>query len=151
MFHKEFPKYVYDAKNIQEYWIIFCKSNTFIKHFLKKDFGHVCVLTKDNHNWMLFDPAKTQWRNKILPYTTDENVPRILSNQATAIVKITLYPRDFGRQHKYFGITMCVNHILYYLGLPLCVLTPYGLYKKLLRLAPRLHKPCGIHSIKSVR
>ena len=150
MFDRVDPRFKFNQKTTT-YWVIFCKAPSIIKYFLKKDFGHVCVLTHDKYNWYIMDPAKTKWRINILAYTLEQDVPNILKNQSTAMLRVDLYERDWARQHKYFGITTCVSNAMYAMGIKLWTFTPYGLYKKLLKLSHLPLKPCGIQSIKSVR
>ncbi len=116
-----------------EYWIVFTSGKHWITRFLKRQYGHVFLITKDDFNWMKINPGFDRTEPMILNVGYDFNVPQYLSSQGNKVVHLrTGSPRlKLGRWH----IRTCVKECESILGIKLQGLTPWRAYKKLAKMA----------------
>lgn len=115
-------------------WLIFREGKHKLRWFLKKDFGHVNCLIRDQYNWIILNPADSKLEIEVLPYSVDEDIPQRLANLGDRIIleveyQLTKKRPAFARFS--IGFT-CVTLVKYYLGMRTFVFTPFQLYKKLL-------------------
>lgn len=138
---------------IKEYWIGFRSAQYFVRHLMKKDFGHVYIICKDKFNWVQIDPRNASLEVYILPYKPEDDVPKILNENLRhrfirfhVEQKINKWPNL-----NPFKMIHCVNIVKYVLGIRVWAVTPYKLYRKLLRLTPKQMKKMGIHKIELIQ
>ncbi len=136
------------SSDTQEFWIVFTKGSHFIRHFLKEDFSHIYVITRDKYNWVILNPLRLHFSIEIAPFTIKENVPRLITTDNDHVLKITMHKRHADKQFRYFGLMNCVSYVKYILGLRMYVLTPFGLYKRMLHLSDQEKIRHGIQSVK---
>lgn len=134
-----------------EYWLVFKQSQGYwLQKFLHYGFGHVFVVTRDAYNWIVIDPHKLKLVTVIAPYKVSENFPRMLINDGYKVLKVSTYDRETGIKLRYFQLNFCVPIVKYVLGIKVKAWTPYGLYKKLLRLNERQKHATGIKSVQRI-
>ncbi len=132
----------------KEYWIIFTQGIThWITRWLKRDFSHIWLLTKDEFNWIAINPTRRYLQFEILPLSIAEDPFKHYDIKAGAILKITFTNRDDKTQFGSVGLLNCVTWSKYVLGLRIWCLTPFGLYRRLLRFKP---DDLAKHNIKSI-
>lgn len=118
----------------KEYWVIFTQGVThWITRWLKPDFSHIWLLTHDEFNWIAINPTRRYLQFEILPLRIQDNPFMHYNIQAGGIVKITFKKRDDTLQFGTFGLLNCVTWSKYVLGLRIWCLTPFGLYRRLIR------------------
>lgn len=132
---------------VQSYWLYFADTNHPIRFMLKRNYTHVAVLTNDGKQWMILDPTNNQLRVQVLNYAITDDVPSIYIKSAYRVIKVNMYPMDYKRQRKRLGVMSCVSHTCYIMGLKIKALTPYALFKKLLKLRTDLNKDHGVQSV----
>lgn len=137
-------------RNTKEYWVIFTQGTHLISHFLKDNFSHVYVITRDKYNWIVLNPMRLYMLVEIAAVPITDDLPRLLRLPHDSIIKVTMYSRKPLKQFRYFGLINCVTHALYLMGLRISVLTPFRLYKRLLRLSTKDMDRLGIQSIKQI-
>jgi len=144
----------------QTFWLVFRSSpNVLGRYVLKREFGHILVIGRDDFNWYQVDPTVAQLKFKIMPYYTDRNVPsEIRDKYGWRVVKIEREIRPLEHVNKKAfrmllpTIGSCVKVVKYIVGIPYFKgLTPYGLYKNLIDLDPESWKDYDIVSIEEVR
>lgn len=103
-------------------YIGFTDSDLWTKTFLKKGFGHCCILIPLIDCWLQIDPT-----SKILELNILKDHQVVMSFHKFLRVQ----RKDFN--YKYFPVKFCscVTTIEYILGKRLWAITPYRLYKKL--------------------
>ena len=117
--------------DIKTVWIGFKSASFFIKRFMKKDFSHMYVLTRDEHSWIYVDPCNEALGITILPYERNKNVPFYLKKEyGDRLIKVQFKIKDRNRPNlNPFLMINCVNIVKYMMGISVFVFTPYGLYK----------------------
>jgi len=115
-----------------ETYVIFKEGHGFTRKVLKNGFGHIQILVCDGFNWILIDPTFTQLDWYILPLVASgdpfkEHVPD------GKIIKMKRSPVQKKLWVGKIGILSCVLVARYYLGIHRSILTPYRLYKFILR------------------
>ena len=132
-----------------EYYVIFTQGVThWITKWLRRDFSHIYLLTKDDYNWVLLNPTRRYLQVTILPIPiTQSPLPNLLKDGDT-ILHIVFGKRDCTRQFGAVGMLNCVTWAKYILGLRINCLTPFGLYKRLINLCSRWK---GYHAILSIK
>ena len=134
-----------------EAWLIFKPSNGYwLRKILKPGFGHVLLLQHDGFNWIAHDPHRLKMVVAIPPYKVTENVPRLMVNEGYNVIKVTSFDRNTNNKIKYFRLDHCVSFIKYAMGWRLFAQTPYGLYKKLLRLSGHEKFRNGIRTVELI-
>ncbi len=140
-------------KVIKEYWIGFRAAQYFIRHLMKKDFGHVYIIAKDQFNWVQIDPRNASLEVCILAFKPEDDVPEILNEKyghrfirVEVEQKINKWPNL-----NPFKMIHCVNIVKYILGIKMWAVTPYKLYKKLLKMTPRQLKKRRILKIELIK
>jgi hypothetical protein len=132
-------------------WLIFKQGEGYwMQRFLKKGFGHVLLLTKDQYNWIYLDPHKLRLTCGIPPYTVDDNLPKMLKDEGYTVIQVTFFDRDTHKKLRHSRLNNCVSFVKYAMGIKLWAFTPYGLYKKLLRLNKTQRFINGITEVKHV-
>lgn len=117
------------AKN--EYYLLFNEGDHWIRRILKKDFNHITVLTKDSYNWITINPRFRHLNWVILPISSDEDAIKKYYSEFKCIKICTGYS---GPKLGAFGFINCIKLARYITGLHVNALTPYKLYKKLLKI-----------------
>lgn len=141
----------YNYSVTQDYWLVFKQSNGYwLQKFLRFGFGHVFVITRDEYNWMVIDPHKLKLVTAIAPYKATENFPRMLVGDGYKVIRISTYDRSTNKKLFYWQPNFCVPMVKYILGIKVGAWTPYGLYKKLLRLNEGQKHATGIKSVQLI-
>lgn len=119
------------------YYVIFDKrrsSGFYFWHlFTRKNFHHVYLITKANGGCMVMSPTPYSCEIDIYPDTVDSFI-QALPADVTAIVPYVAYSGNL-KSYRPRGIINCVTLTKYFLGVGGFSFTPYGLYKKLMRLS----------------
>lgn len=133
-----------------EYYIVFTQGVThWITAWLKPNFSHIWLITKDDYNWIVLNPTRLYLQVLIPPIALTDN-PLQLTQITDTVLKIKFTKRDDTQQFGAIGFLNCVTWSLYMLGLRLKVLTPFGLYKRLLNFNQSQKDKHGIISIEQV-
>jgi hypothetical protein len=117
---------------MDEFFVIFSKSDRWYLKYLKKGFGHCSVAKKISKEiFILIDPFTT--------YTGCYLVDREFMNKKMQVSKILYLKKELDKTEKRvsFGVTprTCVSVVKGFLGLEdRRVITPYGLYQCLRKL-----------------
>lgn len=121
---------------LTEYWIVFTQGHThWITRWLKRDFSHIYLITRDEYNWLAMNPTRLYLQVFIPPERASHPFPANVIREGDTVLRITFRRRDDTRQFGSVGMLNCVTWARYILGLRLWCVTPYGLYRKLVRLA----------------
>lgn len=130
----------------KECWIAFKHGSAWTQRFLKKDFGHAFIISKDKFNWMLIDPTFQNLNISILPYGPDDDViQRLRKNHRVVYVRYST--NGMQSFFSFISYASCTKAIRYVIGLKVFCITPYGLYKKLAKLS-RQRLPYNIKEIR---
>ena len=150
--------FVRDISNImidkKTYWIVFKNAGDnppLWSFFMKSGFEHCLILTQDEFNWYICDPTRRQLTFEILYYSPIYNFPHQLRTKTkTKIIQITMSPPKKNFIMRKLFLYNCVTIVKYFIGLNLCVFTPWQLYKKLRKLHTDLEgrTKAGIESIE---
>ncbi len=136
--------------DIREYWLVFTQGTHLISYFLKKNFSHVYVITRDQYNWIILNPLRLHLDVQIPAYPITKDVPRLWAKPHDTILKVTMHKRAASKVFAYFGLINCVTHVRYLLGLRIHVITPSQLHRSLLKLNPRQKAKHGIQTVKQI-
>jgi hypothetical protein len=132
-------------------WLVFKQGEGYwLQKFLKKGFGHVLMVSKDEYNWIFHDPHRLRLTHGIAPYKVTEPVPRLLRNEGYTVLKITFFDRSTKNSIRHSRLNNCVSFIKYALGIRIRAITPYSLYRKLLRLSERDKFRNGIRTVQMI-
>lgn len=118
--------------NNNEFWLIFRNGDHIVSRLLKNGFGHISVLMKDQYNWLLLDPTSTRLTVTILPFSADQNVPDILTEDKNVSV---VHMKTKQKKPKLWVLPWnisCIGIVKYITGIRGFFLTPYRLYKSLI-------------------
>jgi len=115
-------------------WIIF-SNDTDIRmlKIFKRGFRHCFMMMQQGDRWVLIDPRSNKTDVQILPHPKSFNFPRYYMEQGKTVVKIP----DITVPNKIMSPfpVSCVETLKRMIGLhSWWVMTPYQLYKKLLKL-----------------
>lgn len=132
---------------VNSYWLVFTSGDYWWRHFLKKGFAHCYLLTADDYNWLRINPTIKRLEVAILNYERHVDVPALLANDNT-IIKIEVLP-DLMKAYMVppYCFVSCARTLALIIGLRFCIFTPYGLYKKLLRVYNAKQLPKYIKSL----
>lgn len=122
---------------ITEYWLVFTTSTQWIREWLRPNFAHCYVLTRDKYNWLVLNPERLHLRAEIAPVAADQDLISMWCKPHETVVKLEFMPRHTTIRFGWGGLFSCVTLVRYLLGLRIKALTPFGLYKKLLSLTER--------------
>jgi hypothetical protein len=141
------PEFNYSVTH--DVWLVFKQGEGYwLQKFLKTGFGHVLMVYKDEYNWIFHDPHKLKLSSGICPYQVHEPVPRMLRKEGFNVIKITFFDRCTSKKIRHSRLNNCVSFIKYALGMRLYPITPYGLFKKLLRLTDKEKFKNGIRNVQ---
>lgn len=133
-----------------EYWIIFRASDRWYRRFLHTNFGHCFILTKDKYNWLEINQTLSRLRLTILPFANNDDVPRKYKDHLT-YCQIVYVKLEKESTRKGMGMMpTCVGIVKHIMGLKLFALTPYQLYKKLLKMDCRAKARHNIEQVKLI-
>lgn len=113
----------------REYFLIFTVGDQWIAKFLKKGFGHMKVVMRDQYNWVEFDPRIWGLNTTVLPYAASNMDCLKLYKDATCIMKVETNQKCSWFFRPFFG--SCVSLIKYVMGIKAFAFTPYQLFKEL--------------------
>lgn len=135
-----------------EYYIVFTQGAHLISKVLRKNFSHIYLLTRDEYNWILLNPTRL-YLQVVLPASDITQLPAEIIKPDDTVLKLTFKQRNSLTQYGYVGLLNCVTWTKYMLGLRVSSLTPWRLYKRLLRIQAdaRLRLRHGIISIEQLR
>jgi hypothetical protein len=138
------------APPYREYWVVFSESKHWSGNLLAKNCSHCYVITRDKFNWIKLDGQQRRLGVEILPYRHDEDAPRIEAKHLNKILHVKMYRGSTKGVHKLLGLTNCVTFVKYVLGVKVWSLTPYQLFKALLRLDRSQMNQQGIVSVHQI-
>lgn len=122
----------------QTNWLVFREGKHPFAPLAKKGFGHVSILMKDEFNWLQLDSLADSLCWKILPYSAKEDVPRKYRKAGREVLKVETISK-VNKNYDRFGIIgigfICVRIAKYVCGIRLRCVTPFGLYKRLVKMA----------------
>ncbi len=134
-----------------EYYVVFTQGVThWITRWLKPNFSHIWLITKDEYNWIVLNPTRLYLQVLIPPLAITDK-PFSLTQQTDNILHIKFRSRDDTQQFGALGMLNCVTWSLYILGLRIKCLTPFRLYKRLLNFSQSEMEAHGIISIEEVK
>lgn len=117
------------------YWLVFGEGKHFFCKFLKPRFQHVFVVWKNEYGWHYLNPCSYGLETNPLPCLLADDVPGMYRKQGYEVMGISVpyFKKKFVRHG--IHLTTCVGIVKYFLGLDSWAITPYGLYKALVRQA----------------
>ena len=127
------------------FFVVFTPADKYLwSPFLKRDFTHCYVIEKLELIWIMCDPTRVGL-NIVMPYCTSEHPlienMMILSPEMRVLEVVT--SGQVGSFLLKPKILSCVSVVQYVTGISFFCITPYSLFKKLLR--------CKHQNLKSVR
>lgn len=117
----------------RESWILFRDSPNWHQRLLKRGFGHVSILMKDEFNWIHVEPVFPTPKIEILDWGADEDVISNLSDIYTIVhcnVPIKIKPYTYGIGLRFIT---CINLVRYIAGVKATGFTPFHFYCNLLK------------------
>ena len=118
----------------------------FLYKFLKKGFTHCYIMIETKDAWLKIEPMYGYVDISSLDFAGKTNIRTILPDRAThKIVKVKFDPWLEKEKKLQFGLKTCVTLAKAFIGLKSWTITPYGLYKSLLKKKYR-----NIYSAKEV-
>jgi len=126
-----------------EYYVCFMQAQHWIGKFLKKNFSHVYLVKHEDINWMVIKPENDgRLKVDLLMYYFEGEEPRpvcelkdvrkiVLSNTTILKIKADLTYRN--KVSMRLDFMNCVGMAKALLGINAWVLTPYALYKTILK------------------
>lgn len=120
----------------KEMWLLFRDGNHPLKYFLRKKFGHVYILMRDNFGfWLLIDPMDAYMKHVVLNNNKEDNVPQLLNKNGIRVLRVVVRRKEERIQGiRIFALVNCVTIVKYMLGVKFWVFTPYQLYKRLVKM-----------------
>jgi hypothetical protein len=119
-----------------DYWIVFTQGKThWITRWLKANFSHIYLFTRDQYNWIALNPTRLYLQVHIPALRSSDPYPATVYTPADTVLKVTFRERDDTQQYGSIGFLNCVTWAKYILGLRVRCITPYGLYKSLVRFS----------------
>ena len=141
----------YNYSVTYDVWLIFKQGEGYwLQKFLKRGFGHVLILQNDGYNWIYLDPHRLRLVTGIPPYQVSEDLPRMLVHDGFTVLKLTFFDRSTMKKIRHSRLNNCVSFVKYALGIKVRTITPYGLFKKLLRLSERQKFKNGLKRIQII-
>lgn len=134
-----------------DYYLVFTEGNFLLKDLFKKNFSHAYILTHDEYNWIKCNPCKLYMECSILPYTVKAGFPRKEVLPTDTVLKLSMYKRENSVHFGLFGLRSCISYVQYMLGLKLRCVTPYGLYRRLMRLSKKKRYQHGIANLTLIQ
>lgn len=118
---------------------------------LKQNYSHAYVIMQDAYNVIQINPSQSFLITKILPVQAKNfDIHKHISASESAI-KIDFYPRTSKKHFGIFGLRTCTSFCKYILGLRvLSAITPWQLYKQLLRANYQQRSIMGIKNIQRI-
>ena len=112
-------------------YLIFEDGDLSICKYLKKGFGHVSILVCDGFNWVFFNPSKSHFEWEIMPLMPTDDPFKDYFKSATLVKidDIVTTNRWVGK----IGFMSCVLLAKYFLGIRSLSITPYQLYKYVIK------------------
>ena len=136
---------------IQMGWFIFEEGHTWYHRILKRGFGHVSFLGRDKYNWFRFNPLDHALDFQILPAIIENRVELLAKERFTKVVYVEYRTKKIGKKWpRWNPFLNCVSLLKYLTGLTIFSMTPYGFYKKLIRLSAHKNYPAHIVTIREV-
>ena len=116
-----------------DYYIAFGHSD--VRHFwdvfTQKGFRHCCAFKWDGFNWLLVDPLGQCLDITILPYTSEDDVPRIFRQAGWTVIR---YKKTIKPKFIFRGMLTCVTVCKQLLGIKAAwVVTPKQLHNYIQR------------------
>lgn len=127
------PHKISNSKTARSWWIVFRDAeDPWIKRFTRKGFGHCYAFTHMNNLVMGIEPMKGTVNHLI----TDSAFANMLAAQRERGYTVVHFrwPSD---PHKWLArspVMNCASYLAYTMGFSFMGITPYQLYKKLMRL-----------------
>ncbi len=118
---------------IDEEYLIFRDADARLaKNIFKNGFSHVQVLKRTDYGWIEIDPTWCQNKVKVLPFSVKDDVVSAYKkiHQAHAL-KITNHVKK--DKYNYVRFLCCVGSAQYVVNIRLFAISPYHLYKRLLK------------------
>ena len=128
----------------KEFWLLFCNGNNFISNnFLKRGFGHIKILSKENNKWMLIDPSFNFLNIRLLDCNSSIDLPKIylkknLCYSAVRIEKIIDLNVNSNKEIVHSLIprfVSCVSFVKYAYDIKVRAFTPYQLFMRLYKMS----------------
>lgn len=124
---------------LKTYYVFFRNGdNWFQRFFLKKNFGHIFLMTKTDDKWIVIDPLPG-FLNITLVEGIDSIPKKVAQDSNGGCIRIDV-EQDFSKRQSFRLINTviprfvsCVGIAKYILGIKCRALTPYGFYKRLLK------------------
>lgn len=118
----------------EEIYIVFRDAESvFLQRFLKKNFSHVFVLKRTKYGWIEIDATISQLKVCVLQYAVEDDVARAYKKVFNARVLKLKDINDKKLKYHFYRIAACVGIVQYVINSRFFVLTPWQLYKKLLK------------------
>lgn len=134
-----------------EYYLIFTQGIThWVTRWLRPNFSHIYLITRDDFNWVLLNPTRGYLQFTILPLPITQSPLPQLVKAGDTVLHFQFGHRNDTQQFGSIGLLNCVTWAKYILGLRLNCLTPFGLYKRLLNLCPSEKETHAILSIREL-
>jgi hypothetical protein len=127
------------------YWVLFRHGQHWTQTFLKKDFGHVAVLTRESDRWVMIDPTFSGLK----VYVVKEVNPEYFNERYKHVIEVEVAQNNNDIKPSIPVLLSCLSITKYILGVNFFCVTPYGLFKKLIGLKNKFNY--GISSIKVLK
>lgn len=135
----------------QEYYLVFTHGVTgWLTRWLKPNFSHMYVVTRDEYNWLLLNPTRGYLQYRLLPIPITQSPLPYLVKPGDTVLRIVFGVRNDMRWFGFVGLLNCVTLAKYMLGIRINCLTPFGLYKRLVNFKPIDRTQHAIISLKEI-
>lgn len=129
-------------KRKNEIYLVFGDSGSrLLNKVLKKGFAHVFAIRKHERGWVILDPCDKYFKSNVVQ--PDFNLPQFYIKKGYHVVRVRILDRYSDTNKfipKFIPVLTCVTFCKYVLGFNFLCITPYGLYKKLIKWHTPMYK-----------
>ena len=98
------------------FYVIFAQGRThWITRWLKPNYSHIILITHDDYNWIVLNPARAMLEVIIPPLTLDKSPLEYFSGPRDSVLYIRLDERSELKQYGSIGMLNCVTWSKYIL------------------------------------
>lgn len=128
-------------------YIIFVKSNSWLKKILNKNIGHVLVLLPTEEGFIMIDPSLDRMTHYYIKQTADiANILKKFGHDSFEIIHVNTGIKKRKFILPKFGVFTCTRFIKNMLGIKMFTYSPYHFYKKLKKI-----EKLGQESLESLK
>jgi hypothetical protein len=125
-----------------EYWIFWKNGNHWIDRYLKSGYQHMFVISRDEYNWYLIDPLLDGLNFEILSFDPAD-AQGVFDKYLPGCHRVVYFKKLVKEKLSFGSIcrpASCVELVKYIVGIKSYALTPYQLFKHILKYLNKKYK-----------